>query len=99
MERRHFLAGSALVAAGLSALSNSAFASETTKTSASALLIRNAEALKLLGEFGRMATMCQFDGEKCLEHCQEQLANGSTEFVYCSVATSQMSTICAAVAK
>jgi len=104
MERRQFIENAALFGVGLAATamhSQTAKAGEVAKepTKASPLLLQAPDVVKTLPQFAEMASMCAGKGDLCVEHCEEQLAKGATEFASCSVASRQMLVLCGTVAK
>jgi Cys-rich four helix bundle protein (predicted Tat secretion target) len=98
MERRQFFENAALF--GLAATVGPAIAKATEMgAKASPLLLTATEGLRMLPKFAEMASACATKGDICVQHCEEQLAGGATEFAGCSIASSQMAIICGAVAK
>jgi Cys-rich four helix bundle protein (predicted Tat secretion target) len=100
VERREFIENAALLTVGLAAAgAASAQATEASIVKASPLLLQKSETVKALPHFAETATACVGSGQLCEQHCQEQLANGATEFSACSIAVGQMVVLCSAVGK
>lgn len=107
MERRNFLGGAIAATTGLAVstltgapvLAEEAKPSKATATKPSALVLTNAELAKELSLFAEVASRCSLKGEKCIQHCEDRLANGETEFSACNVSARQMVVVCDAVEK
>lgn len=107
MERRSFLEGAIVATTGLAvstltgapALAEDAKATKPSTAKPNHLVVQNADAVKDLSQFAEVAARCSFKGEVCVQHCDERLATGATEFSLCSVSARQMIVLCDAVEK
>jgi Cys-rich four helix bundle protein (predicted Tat secretion target) len=98
MERRDFIEQSAL-AAGASLLSftgiETAFAAETHTSPA--LVLQKTDVIQKLSDFSAITSRCVGAGYACIQHCDEELASGNTNFAKCSSAVRQMVVLCQAM--
>ena len=99
MERRNFLGAAVAATTGFAV---SAFAGVTAKASQSKpnpLVLQNADAVKELSQFAEITARCSLKGQACVQHCDDRLAAGASEFALCSVSAQQMIVVCDAVTK
>lgn len=94
MDRRDFLAGAAVLGAGL-AFSTSARAGSPAVPNKHALPASTHAAVLALQQ---AASACERACQDCIQHCSEELANGNQEMANCNFAVHPMSALCRATA-
>ena len=65
----------------------------------SSQLIQNSSTLSTLAVLRKAATECILKGDSCIQHCQEQLAEGEKEFIECLQTVQPMVALAQAVEK